>query len=115
MKARSFLLVLIAGGWPFGFWSIAAVQPQVGQPYQISGEMVLFGDVGAFRISPDASRVVYRADQATDEVSELYSVPLAGGTPVRLNATLVAGGGCNWFSNQPRRQPRGLPGGPGDR
>ena len=45
-----------------------------------------------FLISPDSSRVVYRADQQTDEVYELYSVPLGGGTVTKLNDPLVAGG-----------------------
>ena len=36
--------------------------------------------------------MVYWADQATDNVYELYSVPIAGGTPVKLNGTLVSGG-----------------------
>jgi Tol biopolymer transport system component len=36
--------------------------------------------------------VIYAADQATDGVVELYSVPLAGGSPVKLNGPLVSGG-----------------------
>ena len=43
----------------------------------------------AFLISPDSSRVVYRADQQTNEVFELYSVPLDGGSVTRLNGSLV--------------------------
>ncbi len=45
-----------------------------------------------FRISPDGRRVVYLADQNTDEVVELYSVPIDGGKAVQLNGPLVAGG-----------------------
>ncbi len=54
--------------------------------------LVANGDVSAFRISADSRRVVYRADQDVDEVSELYSVPIAGGTTVKLNGILAAGG-----------------------
>jgi hypothetical protein len=36
--------------------------------------------------------VLYLADQTTDTVNELFSVPSAGGTPVKLNGTLVPGG-----------------------
>jgi Tol biopolymer transport system component len=36
--------------------------------------------------------VVYRADQDTDGVFELYSVPIDGGTVTKLNDPLVAGG-----------------------
>ena len=53
----------------------------------------LLGDVTSdFLISPDSSRVIYRADQQTDDVFELYSVPLGGGTVTKLNDPLVAGG-----------------------
>ncbi len=31
-----------------------------------------------FQITPDGSRVVYRADQTTDQVNELFSVPVGG-------------------------------------
>lgn len=44
------------------------------------------------RISPDSSTVVYRADQDTDDVQELYSVPIGGGTVTKLNSPLPAGG-----------------------
>ena len=42
--------------------------------------------------SPDSSRVVYVADQDVDGMLELYSVPLAGGTVVKLNAPLIPAG-----------------------
>lgn len=48
------------------------------------------GDVTVFAISPDSSRVVYNTDQQTDEVFELYSVPIAGGTATKLNGTLTS-------------------------
>ncbi len=38
------------------------------------------GSVVEFRITPDGSRVVYRADQDVDNVFELYSVPVQGGS-----------------------------------
>ncbi len=44
-----------------------------------------------FEISGDGSRVVYRADQESDEAFELFSVPLAGGDSVKLNRSLPAG------------------------
>ena len=44
------------------------------------------------RISPDSTRVFYIADQNVDEQYELFSVPLTGGTAVKLNGALVAGG-----------------------
>ncbi|MBN1832725.1 MAG: hypothetical protein JW896_11510, partial [Deltaproteobacteria bacterium] len=52
----------------------------------------IVGDVSSYLISPDNSRVVYRADQDTEEVFELYSVPIGGGAVTKLNDTLVLGG-----------------------
>src|SRR5262249_40728650 len=43
-------------------------------------------------ITPDGTRVVYLPDQQVDERFELFSVPITGGTAIRLNGNLVAGG-----------------------
>ena len=43
-------------------------------------------------ISPDSSRVIYRADATEDESYDLFSVPIGGGLPTALNAALPAGG-----------------------
>ena len=42
--------------------------------------------------------VVYNADQDTDGVREMYSVPIMGGTSVKLNATLPALGSISEFA-----------------
>src|SRR5262249_4586071 len=61
---------------------------RIGVPLPDTGDVV-----EGFRISPDSSRVVSRADARTDEVFELWSAPLSGlARTVRLNAPLVAGG-----------------------
>lgn len=52
---------------------------------KLNGSLPDGADVVNFRISPDSSRVVYKADQETDGVNELYSVPIMGGTPIKLN------------------------------
>lgn len=52
-----------------------------------------------FPFSPDGSRLVYRSDQETDGTSELYVAPVAGGgTTVKINPPLVAGGDVNSFT-----------------
>lgn len=61
-----------------------------GQPTKLNGP---FGHTqgvsfGAVQITPDGDRVIYRADQDTDEVYELYSVALNGAGGVKLNAAL---------------------------
>jgi len=72
-----------------------------GMPDQLNGPLPAGGNVssGLFDldvvVSADSSRVIYRADQDTDEVFELYSVPIGGGTPTKLNGALAAGGDVN--------------------
>jgi len=46
------------------------------------------GGVNSFRISPDSSWVVYRADQDKTTIYELFSVPLVGGSSTKLNHDL---------------------------
>ncbi|HEX6885179.1 MAG TPA: hypothetical protein VF530_17525 [Planctomycetota bacterium] len=58
------------------------------------------GDVQGAWFSPDGAHVVYRADQDTDEVFELYSAPSAGGPPVKLSAPFVRGGDVELFGVQ---------------
>ena len=80
-----------------------------GAPVKLSGPMVEGGGLtmysGGFRISPDGSRVVYRAEQETIDVNELYSVPVDGSAaPVKLNAPLPAGGSTNSYKISPDSQ-----------
>jgi Tol biopolymer transport system component len=66
-----------------------------GTPVRLNGPLVSGGDVLAdynIKISADSSRVVYRADQDTNDVFELYSVPIGGGAPIKLNGALASGG-----------------------
>jgi len=60
-------------------------------PVRLNAIPVAGGDVTDVALTPDATRVVYRADQNVDERFELFSA-LAGGSaaPVRLNAALSA-------------------------
>ncbi|MBI5583923.1 MAG: hypothetical protein HY892_08880, partial [Deltaproteobacteria bacterium] len=65
---------------------------------KLNGILAAGGDVSLFRISPDSSRVVYTADQQTDEVIELYSVPIGGpAAGIKLNGVLRAGGFIDFF------------------
>lgn len=67
--------------------AFADVQP----PPPLAGTGRLTPREPPFRISPDGSRVVFVQDRTTDDVFELWSVPLSGGVPVRLNALLPTG------------------------
>lgn len=51
-----------------------------------------------YQVSPDGAAVVYLADQSTAGVVELYSVPVGGGRPVRLNGPLAPGGSVVEFA-----------------
>jgi Tol biopolymer transport system component len=59
---------------------------------KLSGAMVAFGNVlgtpGSVQIDAAEKRVVYLADQDTNEFRELYSVPIGGGPVIKLNPSL---------------------------
>ncbi len=73
-----------------------------GNRIKLNPTMVAGGNIYAFEpfgvdFSPDGSRVVYMADQNTDTVTELYSVPSAGGASTRLNPALPSGRAVIFF------------------
>lgn len=68
---------------------------------KLNAPLIANGDVFKFAISPDASRVVYTADQDISNVNELYSVPLADGTVTELNGLLVPNGNVTTFAISP--------------
>ena len=76
-----------------------------GSPVKLNGPLISGGDVSefltGFAISPNSNRVIYQADQETDEVDELYSVPILGGSPVKLNGPLISGGDVSKFEISP--------------
>ena len=49
----------------------------------------------------DFSRLIYRADAAVDGRVDLWSVPVSGGAPTKLNGALVAGGDVQDFVRSP--------------
>jgi Tol biopolymer transport system component len=75
----------------FDLYGVAAAG---GIPVKLNGTLATGGDVSATsaRFSPDGARVIYQADQDIDNVFELYSVPSAGGSTVKLNGSLVFAG-----------------------
>jgi hypothetical protein len=76
---------------------------------KISGDMPAFGDViDKYRrkldISPDGQYVVFMADREADEIYELYSVPMSGGEPLKLNTPLTIGRSIDFFLIAPNSQ-----------
>ena len=65
--------------------------PDQNQPLKISGALAEGGNVTEFATSPDPARVIYLADQSTDEIFELYSATTGVASQVRLNADLEPG------------------------
>jgi hypothetical protein len=47
------------------------------------------GNVDSFKISLNSRSVIYRADQDRNDIMELYSVPIKGGEPVKINHEMV--------------------------
>ena len=74
-----------------------------GAAVKLNAALVSGGNVDqvGFKIDGKNGRVVYRADQQTNEVFELWSVPIAGGASVKLNGALVTGGNINAFQIDP--------------
>jgi|GEM_PF-3996769 len=90
-------------------------------PFRATGAVKLSGTprpdqvILDFLASPDGGYVVYRADQGTAGVFEIYSVPTAGGEPVRLNGNLAEGGYVTDYRLTSDGASRGLHGRPGHR
>jgi len=84
----------------FELWSVPIAG---GSAVKLNGPLVAGGDLGMrpYGISPDSSRVLYLADQEADERFELWSVPIAGGSAVKLNGALAVEGDILEFAFTP--------------
>src|SRR5262249_36528358 len=56
-------------------------------PIKLNGALTPGGDVLNFLLAGE--RVIYLADQEQDDLLELFSVPIGGGTPLRLHPPLA--------------------------
>ena len=92
----------------FGDDELFSVSITGGTPVQLNGEFAISGaanssDVIEFIISDNLNNVVFLADATTNDQFELFSVPILGGTPVRVSGNLVDGGDVRFgqfdFSN----------------
>ena len=75
-------------------WMILLAVPAAGQfnTRRLSEFQTVSGRVLGSMVTPDGSRVVYRANPTAPEVFELFSVPSDGGVVTQLSGPLVAGG-----------------------
>jgi hypothetical protein len=65
--------------------------------HTITGPLPVHTGEIRFTISPNSETVAYVADIDEVDVYELYSSPISGTTPIKLNPPLVAGGSVNRF------------------
>ncbi len=56
-----------------------------GDPIKLNGPLGDTSEVLSFQISADSSTVVYEADQETNNLNELFRVPIGGGPTVKIN------------------------------
>lgn len=69
-----------------------SVPVEGGEPTRLSPPLAVppgFPGIRAIRVSPDSRRVVYAAEQETDDLLDLYSVPIEGGPVTRLGGPLA--------------------------
>ncbi|HEX9921956.1 MAG TPA: hypothetical protein VGD99_04790 [Anaerolineae bacterium] len=77
--------------------------PVVAGWHSLTGRLPAHAGI-SFKISPNSRYVVFRADIEVDGRYELYSVPITGTMPLKLNPPLVAGGGVYSFEITPDSQ-----------
>jgi Tol biopolymer transport system component len=78
-------------------FELYSVPASGGESVKLNGPLVQGGDVtaGSQRFNANGSRVLYHADQDTDEVFEVYSAASVGGQRVKLNGQLALNGDVN--------------------
>ncbi len=65
----------------------------------LNGALVSGGNVASFSVTPDSANILYRADQTTFGVVELYGINVGSpGASSTLNGQLVAGGDVTAFT-----------------
>ena len=65
----------------------------------LCGPLVSGGYVYSFHISPDGNYVAFTADRDTNNLSEMYVVPIAGGSVVKVSGGNIAGVQFAWSSD----------------
>lgn len=75
----------------FTTYALASVKINGGVPVTLTPPLISGGSILDIEISSDGNYVIYRADQDTDEMVEVYAVPITGGVPVKLNLALTPG------------------------
>jgi Tol biopolymer transport system component len=84
-------ILYVADQETFGVYELYSVSSDGGTPVKLNEQLVTGGDVydDGVQFSPDGLSILYRADQETNGVAEIYGVPGDGGTAVKLNGQLA--------------------------
>ncbi len=87
-------VVFLAQQAATNFYDLYSVSITGGTPTKLTQDVLLSGGgaLGSFAVSSDGLNVVYGSNFDDLLVAQLYSVPIGGGTPARLNETLPVGG-----------------------
>jgi hypothetical protein len=72
-----------------------------GMRRSLAGDIVEFGDVTSFKISPDSAHVVFTGTIQTANLAELFSAPISGGSRVVLSGTTPPNIGVTGFQISP--------------
>ncbi len=72
--------------------------------HSLTGTLPAYVGSVNFDISPDSHYVVYKADVDRDDTTELYSVPISGTIPIKLNPPLIEDGDVDRFFMTPDSQ-----------
>jgi len=74
---------------------------QTASRVKLNGNLPAGGDVDDYAWTPDGSKMIYTADEDSDNVRELYAVNADGSGRLKLNGALVAGGDVIDFDISP--------------
>jgi Tol biopolymer transport system component len=67
----------------------------------LTGVLPAYTTIDDVAISPNSQYVVFTADIDVDDQYDLYSAPITGNVPVKLNPPLAAGGAVHFFQISP--------------
>ena len=65
---------------------LVPLRPALAQSIKLSPLLAASGDVSQYVFTPDGQRVLFAADPTTDDIFQLYTVPISGGVPLALTA-----------------------------
>ena len=75
------------------------------QSIKLNPQLVSGGNILSAEITPDGRYVLYTADQETDGITELYRIPINGGTPVKMNLDIsISTGDVQGYTISPDSQ-----------